>query len=335
MSIFHYTICTFISSFPAMMSLASVPRYTSRIGQRTAWVLSRQFASKANDGGNTSVSSQDVDSASTRLKARQLLNQLEDSRNRGNSAGPFGAATISDDVNAAPEKTFSEQTTFKGKGGYQTNNWILLMKHITGLLVYTMGTELFSSNSPTRLYGKACKLISDSPDVRKLMGDSSLTFYSQAPDSRRRRNHQIQHMTAFDAYGKEHMIMKFYVNSKLPSTEETQSWEEWIESLTITDIGKKVKRGIQTMINPDLRYDQPEKAQNEQTERSNWFGALGSGINRLGRHKKANASTLYDSGQAYADLVKNEAGYFEWNLLYVDVPHSRTFNRKRVYVHPA
>lgn len=129
MSIFHYTICTFISSFPAMMSLASVPRYTSRIGQRTAWVLSRQFASKANDGGNTSVSSQDVDSASTRLKARQLLNQLEDSRNRGNSAGPFGAATISDDVNAAPEKTFSEQTTFKGKGGYQTNNWILLMKH--------------------------------------------------------------------------------------------------------------------------------------------------------------------------------------------------------------
>ena len=85
----------------------------------------RQFASKANDKGspswspNSVTSSQDVDSASTRLQARQLLDKLEASRSRGSTAGPFGSATVSDDIDAAPEKTFSEQRTIRGKGGYE------------------------------------------------------------------------------------------------------------------------------------------------------------------------------------------------------------------------
>lgn len=204
---------------------------------------------------------------------------------------------------------------------------------MTGLLAYTMGTELFSPNSPTRIYNKACKLIGESEEVRKWMGDSKLSF-SQGHDSRR-RNHQIQHMTAYDAYGKEHMIMRFFVYSHL-ANEDTQSWSEWVESLTVTDVARKVKREVQTLINPDLRYDDgmSEKKQQEQQPRSSWFGALGSGINRLGHRQKVDKKQLYDQGQVYGDLVM-ENGYFEWNLLYVDMPTSSAFGRKRIYIKPA
>ncbi|TIA69826.1 hypothetical protein E3P92_03366 [Wallemia ichthyophaga] len=278
----------------------------------------RRFASNNNKSNNSSVtSSQDVDSASTRLQAKQLLDRLESSRSRGNTAGPFGAASVSDD-DVPPEKSFSQQKSFKGKVGRATQQSsrftvILIGASVTGLLAYTMGTELFSPNSPTRIYNRACTLISQSEDIRKWMGDSKLGF-TQGHDSRR-RNHSIQHATAFDAFGKEHLIMKFFVHSHLHS-EDKQTWTEWIESLTVTDLAKNAKRSVQTLINPDLRFESDEIKQIDQQPRSTWFGALGSGINRLGHRQKVDKSQMYDQGQVYADLVK-ENGYFEWNLLYL------------------
>ncbi|TIA91286.1 hypothetical protein E3P99_01148 [Wallemia hederae] len=298
----------------------------------------RQFASKANDKGspssspNSVTSSQDVDSASTRLQARQLLDKLEASRSRGSTAGPFGSATVSDDMDTAPEQTFSEQRTIRGKVGRATKQTsrftvIVIGATVTGLLVYTMGTELFSPNSPTRIYNRATKLVSQSEDITRLMGNSKLSF-TQGGDGRR-RNHQISHATAFDAYGKEHMIMRFGVHSRVSNLNEDQiSWGEWIESLTVTDVLNRAKRGVQMLINPELRFEPAENTINDKDTRSNWFGALGSGINKLGRRRSIDTSKHYDEGVVYADLVK-ENGSFDWNIVYVDLKKSGQFGTTR------
>ena len=53
-----------------------------------------------------------------------------------------------------------------------------------GALVYFLGTELFSSSSPTVIYDQAGKRVKDHPDVRALLG-TPLKVYG----SGRRREH--------------------------------------------------------------------------------------------------------------------------------------------------
>ena len=292
------------------------------------------FSSKGNSNGH-GLTSQDVDSAGTRMKARQLLNQLEDESSRGSTAGPFGSGTINvgSNVGMKPEKKWNELSV-GGKAiraGRQSSRFTLILigASVTSLLTYAIVTELFSPNSPTSIYNDACKLISNNDDIRRYMSNSKLSFYSQAPEYRNKhRNHNISHSYAFDAYGNEHLILKFYVYSNPPKDSDDISWLDYLKSLSLQDVAHNLRVKVQHVINPDLRFDNGKNEKQNQNQNQNstsnsnsWFGALGKGINKLGHRQNRSPNSYYDSGEVYADLVKTPNGNkFDYNLLYVDLP---------------
>ncbi|KZT06345.1 uncharacterized protein LAESUDRAFT_726178 [Laetiporus sulphureus 93-53] len=82
----------------------------------------------------------------------------------------------------------------------------------------------------------------------------------------------------------------------------------------------------------------------EEVEEKGWasgFTGLFSGLrgsSRSSTESGAEAQSgrrLYDEGEVHVDLVMNDQGYFEFRYLLVDIPNSRSWSAKRVFVERA
>ncbi|KAI0735452.1 TIM21-domain-containing protein [Earliella scabrosa] len=160
--------------------------------------------------------------------AQSLLSHALDQRQRAarreDSAGPFTLGITPprpDEVK--PEKKWSELSV-GGKvvrtAGRTTNLVVILAgAGLSIVLIYALTSELFSRNSPTVLYNKACELIKTSPQVHQYLQDP-LVFHNHPPSvSRpRHRNHYVSSQIFVDSTGREHMLLNFYVQGRPPGS---------------------------------------------------------------------------------------------------------------------
>lgn len=77
-----------------------------------------------------------------------------------------------------------------------------------GIIVYFIGKELFSSESPNGVYANALKRCINHDEVRVLLGEP-IKGYGETT-SRGRRRH-VSHHIFLDPEGRKHMRMKFYL----------------------------------------------------------------------------------------------------------------------------
>lgn len=84
---------------------------------------------------------------------------------------------------------------------------ILVGVAITGVMIYVIGHELFSKESPSVIYGKALKLCRKNVEVEAAFG-TPIKGYGE--ETRRRRRRHVSHLL-YDVEGVPHMRMKFYL----------------------------------------------------------------------------------------------------------------------------
>ncbi|KAF9939764.1 mitochondrial import inner membrane translocase subunit tim21 [Modicella reniformis] len=93
---------------------------------------------------------------------------------------------------------------------------------LVGAIGYAIISELFGSNSDTHIFGNALEKVRNDVKLQDIFG-SSIKGYGEPSSSKRRRNRRIQSQVVLDTEGKEHLLMRFYVEG--PDNEGTAHLE--------------------------------------------------------------------------------------------------------------
>jgi len=91
---------------------------------------------------------------------------------------------------------------------------ILLGVGVTGVLFYSVFSELFSSKSPNSVYAKAAKKCINDPQIEDKLG-YPITSYGE--ETRRGRRQHVSHAVYQDREGKQHLRMKFHLKGSAHS----------------------------------------------------------------------------------------------------------------------
>ncbi|KAI9066684.1 hypothetical protein FKP32DRAFT_1755734 [Trametes sanguinea] len=305
------------------------------------------------------------------------LDQRQRAARREDSAGPFQLGITPprpDEVK--PEKKWSELSV-GGKVVRTTARTTNLAVILAGaglsiVLIYALTSELFSRNSPTVLYNKACDLIKASPQVHQYLQEP-LVFHNHPPTvSRpRHRNHFVSSQIFVDSTGREHMLLNFYVQGRppgspaLPADEDpnyfarmahkaqekmvalqSMSWDDIkAEAEARSERAAEAMKGLFRFLTGE-EGSQPKAApmpvqeKREEQEKKGWLASvtgLFSGIKgttRSGSGSSADAwnGPAFTEGEVHADLVMNDQGYYEFRYLLIDMPNSNTRNPRRIFV---
>ncbi|KAI1307868.1 mitochondrial import inner membrane translocase subunit tim21 [Mortierella claussenii] len=93
---------------------------------------------------------------------------------------------------------------------------------LVGAIGYAIVSELFGSNSDTHIFGDALEKVRNNEKLQEIIG-SPMMGHGEASSSKRRRNRRIHSQVVLDAEGKEHLLMRFYVEG--PDNEGTAHLE--------------------------------------------------------------------------------------------------------------
>ncbi|CAE7081650.1 unnamed protein product [Rhizoctonia solani] len=237
---------------------------------------------------------------------------------------------------------------------------ILLGAGLSAVLVYALATELFAKNSPTVIYGESCDRIRSSHELARIL-ISPYKFHNNPPSSSalppRHRNRHVSSQVAIDSFGREHLFLHFYMDSATPNIRTSSpSWfdSEWNFSyqeaahwlkVQATHAVDGARRSFAYLTGtplpsppPPARASSPSNGRTEIGKSGGegaWsfagiFSSLKGKTRGLGGEKDERG--LYTSGEVHVDLVKDEKGIYQYRYLLVDIPSSRAYKPKRVFV---
>ncbi|GAB5593800.1 mitochondrial import inner membrane translocase subunit tim21 [Umbelopsis nana] len=89
---------------------------------------------------------------------------------------------------------------------------------VTGTILYYVGSELFGTQSSTHIFSDALERVRQHEELSAMLG-SPIKGHGEPSRSRMRRNRRILHQLAQDSEGREHLLMRFYVEG--PDNEGT------------------------------------------------------------------------------------------------------------------
>ncbi|KAG0284905.1 Mitochondrial import inner membrane translocase subunit Tim21, partial [Linnemannia gamsii] len=78
------------------------------------------------------------------------------------------------------------------------------------IIGYAIVSELFGANSDTHVFGDALERVRNNEKLKDIIG-SPMMGHGEPSNSKRRRNRRIHSQVVLDAEGKEHLLMRFYV----------------------------------------------------------------------------------------------------------------------------
>ncbi|RKP14811.1 TIM21-domain-containing protein [Piptocephalis cylindrospora] len=81
---------------------------------------------------------------------------------------------------------------------------------VCGGLLYLVGSELFSSSSPSHLFSQSLKLLQDHPDITARFGEP-LRGYGEPSSSRAQRNRHVMAQEFLDPSGYSYWRMRYYI----------------------------------------------------------------------------------------------------------------------------
>ncbi|TCD70670.1 hypothetical protein EIP91_002394 [Steccherinum ochraceum] len=328
---------------------------------------------KSVDACRTFATHRDPTATSSLLS--NALDQKQRASQRDDSVGPFQLGLIPptprDDVKV---KKWSELST-SGKvlrSTARTSNLVVILfgAGLSAVLLYALTSEMFSSNSPTVLYGKACDMIKSSPRVGKYL-QGPLAFHNNPPTGirPRHRNHHLSSQIAVDSQGKEHMLLNFYVKGQPPGSLSTSPEDSYLDSvvrwtqdttatlstMSLEELGDSAKDRVDRTLEQckrmfkflsgdslpttrDVPSTLPEVK--EEQKKQGWFSGFTGVFSGIKGPSAAHNEHFEDpttgpvdtDGEVHADLVMNDQGYFEFRYLLIDIPDSHARNPKRVFV---
>ncbi|KAI0728588.1 TIM21-domain-containing protein, partial [Fomitopsis betulina] len=250
---------------------------------------------------------------------------------------------------------------------------ILVGAGLSAVLIYALTSELFSKNSATVLYGQACEKVKASPALAKHL-QGPLVFHNNPPSlgRPRHRNHHVSSQVVVDSTGREHMLLHFFVQARPPGSgayadddvsylHRASAWAtravSSISDMTMDEFLEKAKTHAQGALDSTkelfrflsgdplqrVQAEQPVKEEVKQgKEEKGWttgFTGLFSGLRGTTQgsteSKEAPDGSTYNEGEVHADLALDDDGYYKFRYLFVDVPNSRVWGSKRIFVERA
>jgi len=313
----------------------------------------------------------------TRGSASDLLSQTLDVKRqttrKQDSVGPFGLGVPPSAQSAENVKKWSQL----GTGGKvmrttaRTSNLLVILfgAGFSAVLIYALTSELFSKNSPTVLHSEACKLIEKSPRIARYL-NAPLSFHNNPPSTvrPRHRNRHVMSQRGVDSWGREHMLLNFYVqgSERVPSTHDasesyinsavhwTQTKLSHLADMSFDDIADETKaRASRAVENSKSLFKflsgesalspQPplhpsyEPAADEKKDESVLSNLMALFTEIKGKNRKGHENAFvsgdgrtYTEGEVRADCILNNQGYYEFQSLEVYIPSSRSSNPIKV-----
>ncbi|CAE6433530.1 unnamed protein product [Rhizoctonia solani] len=283
----------------------------------------------------------------------------------GTNVGPFQLGISPEAMKGPKVKPWKELST-GGKAMRVTARAsnltvILLGAGLSAVLVYALATELFAKNSPTVIYGESCDRIRSSHELARFL-IPPYKFHNNPPSSSasppRHRNRHISSQVAIDGSGREHLFLHFYLDSVAPNTRTSSpSWFDSDWNFSYREAAHLLKTQTTYAIDGARRSfayltgtplpppPQPVRASSVSGDRTEigksggdgaWsFAGIFSSLKGKTRGLGGEADKergLYTSGEVHVDLVKDENGIYQYRYLFVDIPSSRAYKHKRVFV---
>ncbi|KAF9348591.1 mitochondrial import inner membrane translocase subunit tim21 [Mortierella sp. NVP85] len=132
---------------------------------------------------------------------------------------------------------------------------------LVGAIGYAIVSELFGSNSDTHIFGDALEKVRHNEKLADVLG-SPVKGYGEPSSSKRRRNRRIHSQVVLDAGGKEHLLMRFYVEG--PDNEGTAHLEmiknqrgDWEYKYLFVDIPGGVRPAQRIFVEYNKNAGQP------------------------------------------------------------------------------
>ncbi|CEL52390.1 hypothetical protein RSOLAG1IB_00931 [Rhizoctonia solani AG-1 IB] len=283
----------------------------------------------------------------------------------GTSVGPFQLGISPEAMKGPKVKPWRELST-GGKAMRVTARAsnltvILLGAGLSAVLVYALATELFAKNSPTVIYGESCDRIRSSHELARFL-IPPYKFHNNPPSTSasppRHRNRHISSQVAVDGSGREHLFLHFYLDSAAPNIRTSSpSWFDsdlnfsyqeaahWLKTQTMHAIDGARRSFAYLTGTPLPPPSQPTRTPNVSADRTEIGKSGGDGAwsfagifsSLKGKTRGLGGETdkergLYTSGEVHVDLVKDENGIYQYRYILVDIPSSRAYKHKRVFV---
>lgn len=240
---------------------------------------------------------------------------------------------------------------------------------LTAVIAYALSTELFAPNSPTVIYSEACKLIQKSDKVHNYLLEpyrfqTSLTergadFSPLNPPSHPHRPSQTVHSYRFvdPRTGEDKMVMHFYVEAQ-DKDKPLSYWQQARASIVSGAHWLKAKtwEGYEMVV--EWLHEEPAPADIAPPAvpapvapaAPSWWltrklrgvargmnEVIGTTSDAVGMSSLSFATVrtepgTWTEGEVHVELVKDERGTYQYKHFYVDIPNSRSPQRRRVHL---
>ncbi|KAF9186104.1 hypothetical protein BGZ51_002229 [Haplosporangium sp. Z 767] len=169
--------------------------------------------------------SQQQSRTALRTNWRQSVRNMATEQPKGNSNNaqrPLGSAL----AQHTEKKQWKDLTTPEKvvTATKATTNYTVIAAGVVlvGAIGYAIISELFGSNSDTHIFGESLEKVRNNEKLQSIIG-TPMKGHGEPSSSKRRRNRRIQSQVVLDGDGKEHLLMRFYVEG--PDNEGTAHLE--------------------------------------------------------------------------------------------------------------
>ena len=201
---------------------------------------------------------------------------------------------------------------------------------MTGLVVYAVGSELFSDNSPSQLYDHALEIVQNDKDLHDILLEP-IKYHAESSGGR--RNRRVRSTLLVDASGNEKMIMHFFAEGKSPNDQDEEGYIEkakrWIRPIVVEPMHES------SVLVP--AQPQSTKVEAPAKSTSSWIGSMfGSLLPSAFAPKAASraesgpprmrtkpAKGTFTTGEAVATFVMSNDNKFKLDTLTVYYPGKR------------
>lgn len=139
---------------------------------------------------------------------------------------------------------------------------------VTGLVVYAVGSELFSDNSPTSLYEHALEIVQNDKDLHDILQEP-IKYHAESTGGRRHR--RVRSSLSVDASGKEKMTVHFFAEGTSPDSHEEEGYLErakrWIRPIVVEPMHES------SVLVP-TQPTSPPVAEKPAESTSSWLGSM-------------------------------------------------------------
>lgn len=205
---------------------------------------------------------------------------------------------------------------------------------ISGLIIYAVSSELFASNSPTKIFDQCTEILKKDKETQSILQEP-IRYHAETSGGRRNRR-VLSTLSVDPTTGREKMTVSFAVEGKTPDGPSDESYwhrfKRWIRPIVVEP------SDASALIPTPPTRETVEKPQDEDSR--SWIGSIFGSLlpSNLGgspstskshtptvsRMRTKPAKGYFTHGEAIAVLLLNDKGTFELQSLTVYYPRMHT-----------